>query len=140
MRHETQTDRNRGISVVRFSGLVTPEDLQGFLSAYYQPRRGQTFDLRLVDFSRVTEFPFYSKDVQVIADCVRSNAEHACTGKVAMVASQDLIYGMLRVFKSMTQGFRYPLEVFRSVEEALLWLYSPVGPEPVLAPVPTFLA
>jgi hypothetical protein len=64
-----------------------------------------------------------SADVRVLVDHRKRIAEVQEPGPVAIVATNDLFFGMFRVFDMLTDEVR-PIRVFRSVDQAGEWLDS----------------
>lgn len=104
-----------GIVEVRFIENPEAQDICDSLddAAQINPN-----NLRLWDFSNGADLA--SKDIEKVA-------EHAKTiqiqsGKVAIVAPQNLTYGLFRMYQVYRKEERIQLNVFRSAHEAREWL------------------
>jgi len=104
-----------GIVEVRFVGDPEAQDICDSLddAAQINPN-----NLRLWDFSCGADL--ISKDIEKVAEHAR--AIQIQSGKVAIVAPQDLTYGLFRMYEVHRKEERIQLSVFRSVQEARKWL------------------
>ena len=67
-----------------------------------------------------TDFDFSSEELEEFGR--RAKAKSNRPKKTAIVCSQDLVYGLSRIFSVYAGEGRIKLKVFRSEEEALIWL------------------
>lgn len=103
---------------VRFS---QKPDVDAFRNALNDVHQIKPKPLRLWDFTCGMDISF--DDIQIIADYAKSL--HLETGKIAVVAPEDLTYGLIRVFHAFRgEADRIQYEVFRSEQEAREWLKS----------------
>jgi hypothetical protein len=122
MPFEQRIDASQGIAFLTFHGEVTEEDVQVAFMVSLSSLEMSPHLLRLVDFTKVTEFNLGTGDAARAAKQVQHRADRLCKGKVAIVAPQDLVFGMSRVFMTLTEDLDYPLAVFRTQAGALSWL------------------
>jgi len=104
-----------GIVAVRFTQEPEAQDICDSLddAAQINPN-----NLRYWDFSCGTNLA--SQDVEKVAEYARTIQMHP--GKVAIIAPQDLTYGLFRMYEVYRQEERIQLQVFRSTQEAIDWL------------------
>jgi len=82
------------------------------------PRYDPTFR-RLLDVRLLEELPS-SGLMRALADQYEAtDPEHA---PIAIVASRDALYGMFRMLQTCCEIRGYPLQAFRTLEEADAWL------------------
>lgn len=105
----------------RLVGRVTIEEL---LSHYASP----LFDVprgpwrEIVDGRAVTEMTITAKDQERLAGFVAIKAPLLRNGRVAMLASTDVCYGMFRMWEIRREDLDYSVSVFRDVAAAREWL------------------
>ena len=104
-----------GIIIVRFRH--TPDAL-GLVDALDEVARIRPGKLRLWDFSCGADLAH--EDIQSVANHANSIALPA--GKVAVVAPQDLTYGVFRILAVYREEKQVDVEVFRAGNAAICWL------------------
>jgi hypothetical protein len=57
-----------------------------------------------------------------LAGVVEANLEMLRGGRVAMVATTDVTYGVFRMWELQREGLNYEVQVFRDLDLALTWL------------------
>jgi hypothetical protein len=104
----------------RATGIVTFEELL----AHMRAESGQSAASypEIFDCTEATT-NINSSDVRVLVEHRKRIAEAQEPGPVAIVATNDLFFGMFRVFDMLTDDVR-PIRVFRSPEQAGQWLDS----------------
>jgi len=105
-----------GVMTIRFSNAPGVEEL---FAALDDAAEGDPTRLRLWDFS--------STGLRLSADEVRAVADYSRTkqfppSRIAIVAPDDLAFGLSREFGAFRVEEQWRIEVFRSVEEARAWL------------------
>jgi len=128
-------DRAAGRMYTRAEGMLTLPELEAHLDVEERDRAlgyGELFDAR-------------GARTDLSADGVRRLVERArqahagglVVGPTAIVADNDVVYGMARMYAMLGEFVHAPVEVFREVEPALAWLDDFMrGTEPAGA-VPT---
>ena len=118
--YEIHADRQ--LVVVTGAGILSYVDLvslqhQLLGDTGFSPR----FD-RLLDF-RLAKMPStYGKHVTALADTVKYSAKLSSPGKTAVVASEASVYGLSRMFTTYTHDIEREYRVFRTLDEAAVWL------------------
>jgi hypothetical protein len=114
-------DREEGLLTSLFTGNVSPQDILEF---YDELRESPDFrpDIRQIAEFRVDEAEWGPEDMKevVVREPFGPGAHRAFVGPV------DLIYGLSRMYSSFaeTMGEGGTIRVFRTVEEARVWLDS----------------
>jgi hypothetical protein len=75
----------------------------------------------LIDCRRVQSL-FSISDLRKVAADVRSRPEMSVPGRAAVLASSNLVYGLLRMYEVFSDGDPVEIRVFRKPEEAMAWL------------------
>jgi len=103
------------------AGCVTDEEL---LSYYTRPffRQYQGLWRELVDGRLVKDMSVSAHGQRQLAEFTTANAARLCGGRVAMLASDDVTYGMFRMWEMQREGLGFEVHVFRDFEAALAWL------------------
>lgn len=99
-------------------GLVTFKDLLNHIKAEVGPEAAgypEIFDCSGATTNLTVE------QVRMLADERRKIAQSHPAGPTAVVATNDLFFGMLRMFDMLTETVR-PLRVFRDMKAAEQWL------------------
>jgi hypothetical protein len=66
------------------------------------------------------------------AEMDRADADRLDNHRLAIVASEDVVYGMARMYQSVSDDGPQNVMVFREIAEAMEWLgmQGPTGPPP----------
>lgn len=75
----------------------------------------------LIDCRKVTSL-FSIRDLRRTAADTRERPEMRVPGRAAVLASSNLIYGLLRMYEVFSEGQATRIRVFRGPEEAMAWL------------------
>jgi len=80
----------------------------------------------LVDFRDTAQYDLSSPDVEELAALHGSLGDRIGNGKLAVVASSDIVYGVSRMWKTVTEGHTFmTTSIFRTIKEAEEWLGVP---------------
>jgi hypothetical protein len=63
-----------------------------------------------------------SEDIQKIATLFIQNIKKIKGGKAAVVVSQKISFGMMRILQNFTEGIPFDIEIFYELEKAKEWL------------------
>ena len=111
-----------------FSGVVTAEEILAVRTRFLaDPDWTPGFD-QLGDLTRVTDFQASPDEIESLARQVERNTARFGDGKLAVIAPESLIYGMLRMYQLFSEDDPRMIEIFRSPDAALAWILGP--PEP----------
>ena len=121
---ETFIDREKDLTVISFAGEITGHEIIAEMEEYYS---GRTTTMVIWEFSRVKGPGLSTEELQAVAAAGRKYSEVRRGGKSAIVASEDLMYGLSRMYEAFTEMDGHPVKnkVFRSMEEARQWLEIP---------------
>lgn len=72
---------------------------------------------------------FSISDLRKTAADTRSHPEMSVPGRVAVIASSNLVYGLLRMYEVFSEGQPVRIRVFRQPEEATAWVNGLVEDE-----------
>jgi len=108
---------------IRFSGPLTLDDAQKSLD--WQIDSGAWERGALMDFSDTTGIEVQFQNVRGFAAYVTTRARNLpARGPVAVIAPQEVMYGVLRMFQEWVEAMQPPwdLHVARTATEAEEWL------------------
>lgn len=114
-------DHTRRRLYTRAEGLVTFADMRAHVNAELSAEEA-TFG-ELIDCSNAATNVTGAEIRQLAAERKKVDERQRRPGPVAVVATNDLFYGMLRMYDALTERIR-PIRIFRSVREAERWLES----------------
>jgi hypothetical protein len=114
-------DPDSNITTATGIGRVTASDLWAALDKFYDD--SPTL-LALCDLSQADLSSLSGQELKQIVEFTKSRAAVRRGGRTAIVAPEDLQYGMARVYQSLAEIHRHPVAIraFRAGEEALQWL------------------
>lgn len=117
-----QTDQSKNLTILTPSGEITFAEAMKALQSFYQ---NPTKNL-LLDFSRRDKIPLVltGEEIAKLFKHLATKKENRPTGKTAIVAPDDLRFGMSRMAESFSEIEELPWEMkaFRSIDEAINWL------------------
>jgi hypothetical protein len=114
-------DPDQRIVFTQISGTLTDEDIARFAVDVWGSLNGAVFD-GLVDARAVARVTATPRGMQQNAEITTRLNPTLTPYRVAIVAPQDVVYGvgrMYEVYRERTPGI---VQVFRTMEEALAWL------------------
>jgi hypothetical protein len=115
-------DAERNVLFVSFEGLISDEDLVKYAqriatSPAIPPGHGELVDLRRVEVGEV-----HSHTLRRIAELFAGADRTPERSRVAIVASDDVAYGLSRMYQAFRSESPLDLRVFRAMNEARAWL------------------
>jgi hypothetical protein len=117
----TSVDNEKQLTTHTVTGEVSFEEGMTNLKQFWesQATRKVLWDFRKASFARVS-----SIETEAIIDYINLHSEKFSGSKIALVASGDLEYGMVRMAQTIAEikGFSLHMEIFRSFKEAIQWL------------------
>lgn len=122
---EFSIDRDAGVRVAAFRGVVTDADLmQAYESLLGDPQYDPTLH-DLVDMSGVERLEVSAKAIRELVKRYARVDELGIRTRLAIVAPSDVAFGVARMYE-MLRGDDVPEEihVFRAIAEAQAWLGS----------------
>ena len=111
------------MTVFTVIGKVTANELVAAISDFYENyvTSNILWDLTKGDLSEIR-----SSDVELIANLSVKYAEKRSSGKTAIVGSDDLAFGLSRMYEITKELVKLPFETqaFRDIDKAFKWLLS----------------
>jgi hypothetical protein len=125
---DTRIDRSRGLRTHRVTGELSLEAVLRTLGdVYADPEHDPDMDV-LWDLREARVRRFSTRDVEDLRDFVSRHWGTGGRGRAALVVSNDLQYGMSRMYEMLSQGTtRGQIRVFRDMREARNWLSGREG-------------
>ena len=115
-------DREQNIVWTTASGILSDEDVLSHKRALVNDR-AFTVDMReLSDVRAVTELRVTAAGVRAMVSLDATQAVKLKGHKLAIVTGQEVIFGMARMYQTLTEGNVSHVGVFKSHEEAATWL------------------
>ena len=122
---EYEVDHERRLVRATGRGVITPDALFVYQKAAWSDPAVAGYD-ELVDMSGVEDVEGPSpSNVSALADFSAKMDASAKPTKLAIVASDDLLFGlgrMYQAYREMKTGSKKEVAVFRSMPDALAWL------------------
>ncbi|MBN2426857.1 MAG: hypothetical protein JXK94_00815 [Deltaproteobacteria bacterium] len=109
------------LTLFTVSGVLSCEETIHALEDFY--KHGGSPNL-LWDFTDADLFGITQKEMEQIITFAKSNAALGENGKTAFVVSQDLSFGLSRMYETQTEiwGHPIPQRDFRDMDKAISWL------------------
>ena len=116
-------DSENDMTVFTVIGKVTTNELVAAISDFYENSVTSNilWDLIKSDLSEIR-----SSDVELITNLSVKYAEKRSSGKTAIVGSDDLTFGLSRMYEITKEIVKLPFETqaFRDIDKAFKWLLS----------------
>ena len=120
---ETTVDKQHDLTLHKCSGTVTEEELTNTIYSLYDG----TPTLNIIwDCSDASVDGISSSFIRRIAKVLGEIGSSRKGGKSAVIAPDNLIFGLARMFQIMsdTDDFPFKINVFRHFREACKWLFE----------------
>ena len=115
-------DNSRQVTIFTAVGAITFSDVMAALESYYNdaPTPNIIWDFRDARPGEV----ILPRKLKEIASFAQQRPRMRTGGKTAFVASQDLVFGILKMYEGFAARaeLAHSVKTFRSMEEALTWL------------------
>lgn len=78
----------------------------------------------LIDYSDITEFEVSTSELETIASQYEKASEYLTDGIIAVVAKNDLVFGISRMWEALVEntGLKWEIVVLRAKEDAEAWI------------------
>lgn len=104
------------------TGILTVEEvLQNRESIAEKTEQLATLN-ELVDLSKIQTFRVSSDDMRRVVAIEKSLGLQERSGRRAIVAPGDFIYGMARMYQILSENCETEIQIFRSTGQARVWL------------------
>jgi hypothetical protein len=119
-----QIDEERNLVLTTGSGILTDDDIIQHNASLlsdpgFEPGMRELSDIRGIDRLEVT-----TEGVDRMVQHDERHAPEVKAHRLAIVASQDIVYGMARMYQSLTEQTVANVRIFGDIEEARAWLVS----------------
>ncbi len=112
---EYRFESHRKLLVVTVSGTVTDEDFQDDKFPDLPPGT-----LELLDLSEATDARISNAEIRRIAEVDKARPNRVA--RMAILAEQDVGFGLARMYQTLTSDTPTEVEVFRRRDAAMTWL------------------
>jgi hypothetical protein len=115
-------DVERNLVLTTASGRLTDDDILQLKARLvrdpaFTPGMKELADIRNIDGLDVTP-----AGIQAMVQQDRNDSAHLASHKLAIVLSDDVAFGMARMYQTRTESSMGNVGVFRDIEEARTWL------------------
>lgn len=125
MKHRLIWDEVPNCVIIRAGGKASLEGIVAFHSEYLGDSRWEPGMNILCDFRELLADHFEISDIKKISQLVEKAQDKIGDGRMAVVQPDITSYGLTRMFELITEGkTQLDIMVFRSYDEALLWIQS----------------
>ena len=120
---EYRFNREKEILYITIIGSFTPEDIEK-TAAYitksneFSPEVNTVWDIRFANFTNI------SLDYQEKLKNIRKRFPQRGKAKIALVADNDLSFGLARMYEQLSAELPRKLKVFKKLNEAEKWLLN----------------
>ncbi len=123
MRITTEVDNDNQLTTHTVIREVTFEDALTTLNQFWEGHQTKNV---LWDLRKAVVVDFSPKEAKIVSTYIKNHLEKRPEGKTALVVSGDLEYGLSRMVQTIgeAKGFPFQMEIFRSYEDAMQWLYE----------------
>ena len=122
MSYEFSEMLNRTVLYSCFAGEINDSLLVAYATEQRDKGYLATFKLELVDGREVSRHATTRRGLELLSSMVKQAEDEIRGRHVAMVAADDLTFGMFRMWELKREDLDYEVRVFRDFDEALNWL------------------
>ena len=119
--HLSYIDNNKGI-YVSLEGEVTLNDFISAASDAYSEEHIQDQKYQIIDFTNCSSFNLSTNDMLEIAKIDKKASIKNPSIRIAIIAPNDLTFGMSRVYEAYADDTGFDIKVFRNSNDAKLWI------------------
>jgi len=124
MCHIIKIDKDLRMAQVKAWGRVTGRELKNiFIETVNHQDWTADFNM-LCDYNKILNFDVTPDDIYKIIEWQESIDAMIGDGRCAVIASRDLVYGMSRMWQTLSSGRSQKVCVFRQMNDAVFWLGS----------------
>jgi len=125
MEYRIDWDEIPNCVIIKASGVASLEGIMAFHSDYLADPRWKPGMNILCDFRELLADHFKKEDVQTISGLIEVASDRIGDGRMAVAQPDITSFGLTRMFEMISDGkTRLSIMVFRSYDEALLWIQS----------------
>ena len=117
----TNKEENKDLTVFTVTGVLSHEEVMPVVKSFYE---GEPTKHVLWDLINTTEVHLTSAEVEKIATYRMRYEGKRASGKTAIVAQKDVLFGISRMFEMQSKMRKAPylIMVFRNMDDAYKWL------------------
>ena len=117
----TTINEARQLTIFECIGKAVPEEILATIASVYE---GEPTLHQLWDFTEATVHHIPAETIREFVKSVSERMHRREGGKSALVSSEDIGFGLARVYSAVAEINDLKIEVgaFRTVEEALAWI------------------
>jgi len=119
---EMHVDADLGLVRIEASGELTLQDLLDAIVPMVENPRFEPDMPQLVDLGRVEHTELAAGHMRALIDAFAKESERIGSGRVAVYAPKPLLFGVARMFESLSERLPNELRVFRDRGVAEAWL------------------
>ena len=109
--------------IAEFKGSVTGREIkEANENLYASTEQTKKIAYQIADFSRASSVEITNAEIEELAEQDRNGAEGHPDMLIALVAEKDFVYGLSRMWESLSHDARFETMVFRKIEEAQGWI------------------
>lgn len=125
---ERKVISDESLTIYTTQGNISRDEVKDAVRDFYE--KGPITKNVLWDVSHAVLKELSAEDVQQIAHVPRKSLDLRAGGKTAIVAPDDLAYGLSRMYQTSSHSEELPfqLQVFRNAENAMAW-FNDSSPE-----------
>ena len=124
MCHSIKIDKDMRMAHVKAWGKVTSRELKNIFFVTVKHQDWTAGFNMLCDYNKIINFDVTSDDIYKIIEWQESIDAMIGDGRCAVIASRDLVYGMSRMWQTLSSGRSQKVCVFRQMNDAVIWLGS----------------
>lgn len=113
---------NPGICIFRGTGNLKMEEFKKVAAKMIEDPRWQTGWSILYDFSRANSMDVTSRQMKDGATRDRQFDDLLAPARIAVVATQDSMYGMFRMWQMLSEERSAEIKIFKDLDSAFSWL------------------
>ena len=114
-------DETKKLTIFKATGVLRYDEIISTVKSFYE---GQPTENVLWDLVEITEAQLTSEQVETIAGFDLRYESTRPKGKTALVAPKDEVFGLSRMFSTLSEikDIPFQLNIFREIEQAYQWL------------------
>jgi hypothetical protein len=111
-------------NIITSRGILTDKEFADALKQHLTQDKNKfrNYKYSLCDYSAVKKIKVSTQSIQLIADYCKKSSIANSKVVVAIVAKQDVIYGMARMWEILSEATKWETMVSRNREEAEAWI------------------
>ncbi len=117
-----QIDPSRDLTIFVAGGELSFPEILLELENFYVNNKSKPSKFSIWDLRNATVGPITPYQITRVSGMVVKYSKSRKGGKTALIASQEMIFDLARIFKAETMDAVIDFKVFRDIDEAMEWL------------------